>query len=49
MRKAIFAALAVGGALVPGLALADAREDVVSNLTRCAQLIEDRQLSLIHI
>jgi len=43
MRKAIFAALAVGGALVPGLALADAREDVVSNLTRCAQLTEDRQ------
>ncbi|MCX7280811.1 MAG: hypothetical protein NTX21_04500, partial [Alphaproteobacteria bacterium] len=43
MRKAIFAALAVGGTLVPGLALADAREDVVSNLTRCAQLTEDRQ------
>ena len=43
MRKAIFAGLAAAGALVPGVALADAREDVVSGLTRCAQLTDDRQ------
>jgi hypothetical protein len=43
MRKVIFAAVAVAGVLTPGLALADAREDVVSGLTRCAQLTDDRQ------
>jgi hypothetical protein len=43
MRQMIFAAVAVGGALAPGLALADAREDVVSGLTRCASLSDDRQ------
>ncbi len=31
------------GALAPGLALADARDDVVSGLTRCANLTDDRQ------
>src|SRR5438067_13647330 len=43
MRKMFLAALVVGGALTPGLALADAREDVISGLTRCAALTEDRQ------
>ncbi len=43
MRKIVLGALVVGGALTPGLALADAREDVISGLTRCAALTEDRQ------
>src|SRR2546428_4794370 len=43
MRKMILAALAMGGALAPGLALADTREDVVAGLTRCAVLADDRQ------
>jgi hypothetical protein len=43
MRKVIFSVLVAGGALAPGLALADAREDVVSSLTRCAALTDDRQ------
>src|SRR3569833_3114322 len=43
MRWMIFALAATGGALVPGVALADAREDVVSGLTRCANLTDDRQ------
>ena len=43
MRWMIFAVAATSGALVPGLALADAREDVVSGLTRCANLTDDRQ------
>ena len=43
MRKTIFAMAVVAGALAPGLALADARDDVVSGLTRCANLTDDRQ------
>jgi len=43
MRWMIFGLAAAGGALMPGLALADAREDVVSGLTRCANLTDDRQ------
>jgi len=40
----IFGLAAASGALMmPGLALADAREDVVSGLTRCANLTDDRQ------
>jgi hypothetical protein len=36
-------AMAAGAALTPTLALADAREDVVAGLTRCAALADDRQ------
>ncbi|HEX2760736.1 MAG TPA: hypothetical protein VHM27_09490 [Rhizomicrobium sp.] len=36
-------AMAAGAALAPTLALADAREDVVAGLTRCAALADDRQ------
>ena len=43
MRNLIFSVLVAGGALAPGLVLADAREDVVSGLTRCAALADDRQ------
>jgi hypothetical protein len=43
MRKTILAIAVAGGALAPGLALADAREDVVTGLTRCANLTDDRQ------
>jgi hypothetical protein len=43
MRKMILAAAVLGGALAPSLALADAREDVVAGLTRCAALADDRQ------
>src|SRR6185436_17254462 len=43
MRRMVFAVVAAAGALSPGLALADAREEVVSSLTRCASLTEDRQ------
>ena len=43
MRWMILALVAASGALMPGLALADAREDVVSGLTRCANLTDDRQ------
>ncbi len=43
MRKVIWAVVAMGGALAPGLALADAREDVVAGITRCAHLADDRQ------
>jgi len=39
----VFAVVAAAGALSPGLALADAREEVVSSLTRCASLTDDRQ------
>ena len=46
MRKMILA-MAVAGASSPGLmsmpALADARVDVVSGLTRCANITDDRQ------
>jgi hypothetical protein len=43
MRNVILAAVTALGALTPGMVLADAREDVVSGLTRCAQLTDDRQ------
>ncbi|HMH64138.1 MAG TPA: hypothetical protein VK515_01045 [Rhizomicrobium sp.] len=43
MRKVILAAVVAGGALAPGLALADARQDVVSGIARCAGLGDDRQ------
>ncbi|MBA2588294.1 MAG: hypothetical protein H0U98_06675 [Alphaproteobacteria bacterium] len=43
MRKVILAAVAACGVAAPGMALADAREDVVSGLTRCAQITDDRQ------
>jgi hypothetical protein len=43
MRKVIWAVVVTGGALAPGLAWADAREDVVAGITRCAQLTDDRQ------
>jgi hypothetical protein len=43
MRWTVFVLAAASGALMPGLALADAREDVVSGLTRCANLTDDRQ------
>ncbi len=47
MRKFTLAVALVGGALapnlMPGLAFADAREDVVAGLTRCANLTDDRQ------
>lgn len=42
MRKLILAA-AMGAGLVPGLAFADSREEVLSGLTRCAALTDDRQ------
>jgi len=41
MRKMILAIAIMGGA--PGLAWADAREDVVSGIARCAHLTDDRQ------
>ena len=47
MRKITLAVALAGGALapglMPGLAFADAREDVVAGLTRCANLTDDRQ------
>jgi hypothetical protein len=43
MQKIFLAAVVMAGALSPGSALADAREDVVSGLTRCAALTDDRQ------
>lgn len=44
MRKTIIlAAAAASCGLMPGVALADAREEVVTGLTRCANLTEDRQ------
>jgi len=43
MRKVILAIVVTGGALAPGLAWADAREDVVAGIARCAHLTDDRQ------
>ena len=43
MRKMIFLGFAATAALLPALALADARQDVVSDLARCANLTDDRQ------
>jgi hypothetical protein len=43
MHRALFAALIAGAALQPLPVLADAREDVVNSMTRCAGLADDRQ------
>src|SRR3954470_11862190 len=43
MRKAILAIAMMGGALAPGMAWADAREDVVGGIARCAHLTDDHQ------
>jgi hypothetical protein len=43
MRKVVLAAVVAGGTLAPGLAWADARQDVVSGIARCAGLGDDRQ------
>jgi len=42
MRKLVIA-MAAGAALTPVAALADAREDVIAGVTRCAALSDDRQ------
>ena len=42
MRRMIIA-MAAGAALTPAAALADAREDVIAGVTRCAALTDDRQ------
>jgi hypothetical protein len=43
MHKVVLAALVAGLALAPLPVLADAREDVVNGMTRCASLTDDRQ------
>lgn len=43
MDKIVLAALAAGAVLAPLPVLADAREDVVTGMTRCAALPDDRQ------
>lgn len=43
MHKAVLAALIAGAGLLPVPVLADAREDVVNSMTRCAALADDRQ------
>jgi len=43
MFKAFLAALIAGSALAPMPVLADAREDVINGMTRCAALADDRQ------
>ena len=43
MHKAVLAAVMAGSALAPVPVLADAREDVINGLTRCAALTDDRQ------
>ena len=43
MHKIVLAALAAGAVLAPLPVLADAREDVVNSMTRCAALPDDRQ------
>ena len=43
MHRVILAALVAGSALAPLPVLADAREDVVNGMTRCAGLTDDRQ------
>jgi hypothetical protein len=42
MRKLVIA-MAAGAVLTPVAALADAREDVIAGVTRCAALTDDRQ------
>jgi hypothetical protein len=43
MRNFVFAATLAIGAAAPGLVLADAREDVVRSMTRCAAYTNDRE------
>lgn len=43
MQRLILAALVAGSALAPLPVLADAREDVITGMTRCAALTDDRQ------
>ena len=43
MYKVVLAALIAGAGLAPVPVLADAREDVVNGMTRCAGLTDDRQ------
>lgn len=43
MHKAVLAALIAGMGMAPVPVLADAREDVVNGMTRCASLADDRQ------
>lgn len=43
MHKAVLAALIIGTGFAPMPVLADAREDVVNGMTRCAALTDDRQ------
>jgi hypothetical protein len=43
MHKAVLAALIMGTGFAPMPVLADAREDVVNGMTRCAALTDDRQ------
>ncbi len=43
MRKFLFAAILATGAALPTVALADAREDVVRGMTRCAAYTNDRE------
>ncbi len=43
MHKVIFGLALAAGAMAPALALADAREDVIAGITRCAALADDRQ------
>jgi hypothetical protein len=43
MHKVVLAALVAGSALAPLPVLADAREDVVNGMTRCAGLTDDHQ------
>lgn len=43
MRFILLASLLAIGAVAPGLAMADAREDVVRSMTRCAAYTDDRQ------
>jgi len=43
MHKALLAVVIAGASLAPAPVLADAREDVVNGMTRCAALADDRQ------
>jgi hypothetical protein len=43
MNKVLFVAMLAVGAGMPGLVLADAREDVVRSMSRCAAYTDDRQ------
>ena len=45
MRKILFAAILATGAGTPGMVQADARDDVVRSMTRCAGYTDDRIVS----